>query len=298
MRVWEAASGKQLQVFQVQRQLPWAMALSPDGKTLATGSFDKTIKVFDTGTGKEPRTLTGHIREVSGLAFSPDGRRLVSIDQDGVARMWDTATWEVLQKWGGPRYIKPGEFSAEGNPSFSPDGKWLAIRGAARDVWVFDAQTARVVRRLTVEKPSGEHRILPLGPASVAHDSQRIVAFDSGGKMLVWETSNWKRKDVALSGIRTRQGWYWPSAIALSPDDRLLAMATGENAYIVELASGKKLLTLSGHTGGVWALAFSPDGRWLATGATDDVVMLWDVATGRAIRRLGTRPPPREMTDY
>ena len=94
MRVWDAATGAARLTLTGHRQMIWAVAYSPDGRFLASSSWDKTVKVWDAATGREVLTFRNHNHLVNGLAFSPDGRWLASVGSDAMVRVWDPATGE------------------------------------------------------------------------------------------------------------------------------------------------------------------------------------------------------------
>ena len=136
------------------------VAFSPDGRLLATASFDKTVRLWDPATGQHRRTLTGHDGAVSGVAFSPDGRLLATASFDKTARLWDPAT-------GQHRRTLTGHDGAVSGVAFSPDGRLLATAG--------DDKTARLW-----DPATGEHRRTLTG-----HDAEVSgVAFSPDGRLL------------------------------------------------------------------------------------------------------------------
>jgi len=248
-----------------------SVAFSPDGRTLASGSWDHTIKLWELATGREIRTLSGHTNWVCSVAFSPDGRILASGSWDSTIRLWEVATGrEIRTLWG------DGEFVLW--VAFSPDGRTLASGGWYHTIKLWEVATGRLIT-----PPLTGHTGLI---TSIAFSpDRRTLATGSGDKTIkLWEVASGKE-------IRTLPGHTDAvNSIAFSPDGRTLASGSDDHTIrLWEVATGRHLKTLTGHTDWVNSVAFSPDGRTLASGSWDHTIRLWEVATGReeikALRR-------------
>ena len=142
------------------------MSFSPDGRTIASGSFDETIRLWDAVTGRHKRTLTGHTNWVNSVAFSPDGNTLASGSDDATIRLWDAETGAHMR-------TLTGHTGSVYSVSFSPDGNTLASGNATTRLW--DTETGAHIRTLT-------------GHSSVVFSPDgRILASGSGGTVLLWE---------------------------------------------------------------------------------------------------------------
>ena len=243
------------------------VAFSPDGILLATGSVDKTVRLWDVASGAAVRTLTGHSAGSWLVAFSPDGRLLATAGFHATARLWDPATGASVRTLTG----HAGEVYGV---AFSPDGTLLATGSVDKTARLWDVASGAPVRTLT-------------GHAGVVAG----VAFSPDGTLLATGSVDKTARlwDVASGApVRTLTGHtdYVPG-VAFSPDGTLLATGSvDKTARLWDVASGAPVRTLTGHTGEVAGVAFSPDGTLLATGSEDKTARLWDVASGAPVRTL------------
>jgi WD40 repeat protein len=243
-----------------------SVAISPDGKRFATGSWNKTAQVWDLATGIGIMRLAGHDGPICSVAFSPDGERLATGSWDNTARVWDLATGnEVLRL--------EGHAGRVNSVAFSPDGQLLATgSGSIAQVW--DAATGTEV--LHLEGHGGSVTSVAFSP-----DGQRLAtgAGDKSGR--VWDLA----RGTEMYRLKGHENWV--HSVAFSPDGQLLATGSDDNtARIWHVATGKELLRLKGHESGVISVAFSPDGVYLATGSGDATARVWDLDSGTEVLRL------------
>ena len=279
-----------------------SVAFSPDGKTLASASWDNTIKLWDTATGQELRTLTGHTYWVAAVAFSPDGKTLASGGWDKTVKVWDVATGELKR-------TLSGHTGWVYTIAFSPDGKFLASGGDDHAVRLWDTDTGRKRHLLTEQtdavtsvafSPDSRslagvsQQTITLWDTATGRETRRLVGtapfssvvFSRDGSTLIGAGSDhavtlWGAAGAGLS--RTLTGHEGSASVsAFSPDRKTLVTGDADKTLRVwDAATGGLKCSLTGHTDSVLSVAFSPDGKTLTSGSNDHAVRLWDAETGR-----------------
>ena len=248
-------TGKEIKTLTGHTNWVWVISFSHDGKLLASGSVDKTVKLWDT-TGKEIKTLTGHKDRVNGVSFSPDGKRLATGSGDTTVKLWDTITGKAIKTLTGHKDVVLGI-------SFSPDGKRLATSSGDTTVKLWDTTTGKEIKTL-----SGHTSVVKA--VSFSPDGKRLATGSNDKTVKLWDTTTGKE-------IQTFSGHtYWVWDVSFSPDGKWLATGSADKTVkLWDTTTGKEIQTLSGHTDLITAVSFSPDGKLLATGSYDNTVKLW-----------------------
>ncbi|KAF2182636.1 hypothetical protein K469DRAFT_669646 [Zopfia rhizophila CBS 207.26] len=221
------------------------VAFSPDGKVLASASVDKTVKLWDTGTGTALQTLEGHSDSVKAAAFSPDGKVLASASGDKTVRLWDAGTGATLQ-------TLHGHSSWVESVAFSPDGKVLASASGDETVRLWDAGTGVALQTL--------HGHSSWVVAAAFSPDGKVLASASGDETVrLWDAG-------AGAALQTLHGHSsWVESVAFSPDGKVLASASGdETVRLWDASTGAALRKLKVDAI-VRTLSFSNDGTFLQT---------------------------------
>ncbi|KAL5531874.1 hypothetical protein ACEPAF_5437 [Sanghuangporus sanghuang] len=298
-----------IKVLEGHRGNVYSVVFSPDGKRIASGSADRTVRIWDADSGEVVSgPFEGHADSVNSVAFSPDGKRVASGSQDSTIRVWDADNGEpVLSPLEGHTgwvwsvtFSPDGKCIASGSSDrtirvwdvdsgkaaadpfeghtgpvysvvFCPDGKCIASGSLDKSICVWDAASGKLVAGL-FQRFSG-----PISSIAFSHDGKRI-ALCSEKTVRVWDMYSGKLLGSPIKG-HTRE----VRSVVFFPDGMRIASGSYDNTICVcdtdsgELVAGP----FKGHTSWVQSVAFSPDGKRIASGSLDGTIRIWDAESGK-----------------
>jgi WD40 repeat protein/class 3 adenylate cyclase len=249
------------------RQIYAGVAFAPDGATFAAPAEPAGVTIWDTASGDEVITLTGHEQKLTTVAFSPDGDKLVGAsDLTDRPPVWDVRSGELL-------HTLDGHTSTVRVAAFSPDGRRIVTGSLDTTARVWDATTGEQL---------GVLRDAAGGVDAVAYspDGQLLVTGDEGGDVRVWDATT-------LEPLRTLRGHTSAMLdVAFGPDGMLVTASDDGTARVWDVASGAERVTFQGHRASVNQVVVRPDGTRVATTGDDGTARVWDPATGRDLLTL------------
>ena len=270
MRLWDVGVSAGASVLRGHTNDIYPVAFSPDGQWIASGSWDKTVRLWDAATGECCAELR-HPGTVRVLEFSPDSSWLVTgCDPDESLRIWNVAIAREDRKLKGPGTVPQAI-------AVSPNGARIAAADADGMTTITESATGKQVHSFQIARRDGEKKALAYSPDGrlLAGTGEKSTQID------VWDTQTHHRS-ARLMG---HTGVVY--SVAFSRDGRILASASADRTVrLWEVAAAKCVAVLTGHTDEVFSAVFHPDGKRLASAGRDRAIWLWDLATGEEVARL------------
>lgn len=262
-RMFDATTGKPGLRFSPHGAVA-AIAITQDGRLVATGSWDGTAKLWDASTGKVLQQLVGgHTGYINSIDFSPDGKWVATASDDGTARLWRTANGQQADT------VFEGHTGSVRSVRFSPDGQRLLTASSDRTAKLWDATAGQIVQTFT-----GHRWGVLCGEFST--DGSRVATGSQDSTARVWNASTGELL-TSMSGHTSAV-----TSVAFSPDAaRLLTGSQDIAAKLWDTSTGGEILTLAGHTQDLTAVDFSRDGRTALTASRDGAAILWPTVDWR-----------------
>lgn len=294
VRIWNVETGAAVRVLPGHTDRVRSVAFSPDGRVLASTSEDKTARLWDAVTGRELRTLPGHEGGVWSVAWAPKGDRLATSGTEGTVRLWNPATGAALK-------VLTGHSNEVWSVAFSPDGRTLASAGLDQLLKVWDVATGSVRRTFAEGGPVVSVAYSP-DNSTLAAASYSVEAFKLGGGFVRVRSARLGHTFTTLTGPKGPV-----MTVAFSPGGESLAATSGYesaeekrpgeltvwnvegvSAEVLRQDQTPRLAVQSGHRGDVAAVAYSPDGLYLASAEArlPGSIKIWDPRTGTLLRTL------------
>ncbi|HLO84914.1 MAG TPA: serine/threonine-protein kinase, partial [Nostocaceae cyanobacterium] len=237
------------------------LAISPDSKVLASGSGDRTIKLWNLQTGGLQTSLALHTDAITSVAISPDGKTLVSSSKDGTIKVWNISNGSLKNTISASKYWV-------NSVAISPDGLKLVSGDNNNQVKLWDLATGKIIRTITGHNDK-------VWRVVISPDGKNIVSSSYDNTIKIWDLETGTLKKT-LSGHSALI-----YDLAISPDGKILVSASLDKTIkIWDLHTGDLKNTLGLHKFGVTSLAISPDGKTLFSGSFDNTVKVWDLNTG------------------
>jgi WD40 repeat protein len=254
-----------------------AVTVSADGRFIATGGMDRTVRLWDLADGHELRTLTNHLNTVTAIRFSPDGTIVASGSHDGTIKLIETRTGKHLRTL--------TSFSeAVSALAFSPDGRLLAAGGFNNTLKLWDVSTGRELHTFVGHQ-------YPITAIAYSPDGKMLASGGGDATVRVWDIASGRELQTLIGHLSIVK-----SVVFTSDSKSVVSGGMNSELKLWDINKGRMMRDFVGHPSQINSIAMSPDGRLLVSaggsGAIDDTEMglrVWDIETGRQVRHLADK---------
>lgn len=276
VRQWNVTTGECLRILAGHTGEVSSVTFSPDGQAIASGSADFTIRLWDANTGECLQVFLGHNHQVRSVAFSRDGEIIASGSSDSIIRLWKVSTGEPLR-------VLSGHTSQVWTVAFSPHKNILASGSYDQTIKLWDINTGQCLKTLTGHSSM-------VWSIAFSPDGQILASGSDDQTVKLWDINTGQ----CLKTLTGHHSIVWSVAFSPIPPSPPLERGVGgilasgsedQTVKLWDLHTKQVIRTLQGYAMQVWSVAFSPDGKILASANTGSV-LLWDTNTGQCWKTL------------
>lgn len=295
IHLWQGqgnAVGSTRRVLRGARGPLYAVAISPDGRSVVAGGYDRTIYLWDWASGQLRQTFGGHTNSVYALAFHPDGKLLASGSGDGTIRLW-----LVPETKDGPESVADGALVAQPvavlqadldvvhDLAFSPNGRFLARGGSDRLLRLWDMTQRHYPELVAARRQVQDESEEDIFAVAFSPDGSKVAC--SGNHLIhIVDVAN------GTEPLILQRHTAWIYSIAFSPDGELLASSSADcTVCLWQVATGTLRAVLRGHREAVYKVAFTPEGTMVVSSSFDGSLKFWDSQTGECVNTLAVEGP-------
>lgn len=266
-RLWDAATGVELQRFDAHSDIVTSVAFSSDGTRVLTGSNDDTAQLWDVATGARLRRFDAD-KSVNTVAFSPDGSRILIGSNDGAIGIWDAGTYKKLH-----HFNATGKYMIRS--AFSPDSKQILTGSLFGTLEIWNAENGEVIQRFNGHKDL-------ITSVTFSSDASNVLSSSKDGSARLWKVKTGREiKKFTLPNIGIDDATFSPSG------RRILTASRDGIARLWDIETGEVIQKFEGHSNWANSVTFSPDGSYVLTASKEKTAQLWSATSGVELHKFG-----------